>query len=68
MRFRKLFPVLTIAMAVALGACAEEGAEDEEMTADTLEMAPAPEPAPMPADTMIMPGDTVMMIDTSGQM
>src|SRR5688572_26800825 len=46
MRFRKLFPALTIALAVALGACAEEGAEEgEEMEADTMEMAPAPEPA-----------------------
>lgn len=58
MHFRKLFPVLTIALAIGLGACAEEGAEDEEITADTMEMAPAPEPAPMaPADTMMM-GDT----------
>jgi hypothetical protein len=64
MHFRKLFPVLTIALAVGLGACAEEGAEEgEEMTADTMEMAPAPEPAPMeevPADTMMM-GDTTTM-------
>lgn len=66
MRFRKLFPVLTIATAISLAACAEEGAEDEDITADTTAMEPAPEAAP--TDTMIMPGDTVMMIDTSGQM
>jgi hypothetical protein len=67
MRFRKLFPVLTIATAISLAACAEEGADEgEDITADTTEMAPAP--APMPTDTMVMPGDTVLMIDTTGQM
>ena len=62
MRFRKLFPVLTIALSIGLGACAEEGAEEgEEMTADTMEMAPAPAPMEeVPADTMMM-GDTTTM-------
>lgn len=61
MRFRKLFPVLTVVLAAGLSAC-EEGAEeaDTELTpADTELMAP-------PVETM--PGDTMMMGDTAHQM
>ncbi len=66
MRFRKLFPVLTIATAVALTACSKEGGEEgEDMAADTMEMAPAPAPEPAP---MEMPADTMMMGDTTQQM
>ncbi|MFN2420262.1 MAG: hypothetical protein ABR527_02610 [Gemmatimonadota bacterium] len=64
MRFRKLFPVLTVAVAIGLTACEQEGEEGEtELTpADTEMMAPPPAPAPvetMPMDTMM--GDTMQM-------
>ena len=64
MRFRKLFPVLTVAVAIGLTACEQEGEEGEtELTpADTEMMAPPP----APVETM--PMDTGMMGDTMHQM
>ena len=66
MSFRKLFPVLTVALSIGLAACAQEGEEEAETEltpADTGAMAPPP--APMEMDTMM--GDT-MMGDTVHQM
>ena len=69
MSFRKLFPVLTVALSIGLAACAQEGEEEAETEltpADTEAMAPPPAPMEtMPADTMM--GDT-MMGDTAHQM
>lgn len=69
MRFRTLFPVLTVVLAIGLAACEQEGEEGEtELTpADTEMMAPPPAPEPMPMDTGMM-GDTMMMGDTAHQM
>ena len=60
MRFRKLFPALTVALAIGLAACEPEAEEGEtELTpADTEMMAPPPAPETMPMDTPMM-GDTI---------
>jgi hypothetical protein len=57
MCFRKLFPVLTVALAIGLAACEqeEEAGETELTPADTEMMAPPPAPVEtMPMDTMMM--------------
>lgn len=71
MRFWKIFPALTIAAALTIGACGQQAGEeaDTELTpADTALMTPPP--AEMPEDTMMMgPGDTMMIMgDTAAQM
>lgn len=64
MRFLKIVPLFAMAATLALGACAQEGADEGETEltpADTA--ATTLPPAPMPDDTMMMgPGDTVMMM------
>lgn len=72
MRITKLIPVFAFALALGLGACAEDGAdegEDELTPADTALTTPPPAPAeePMMDDTMMMDHDTMMM-DTTHQM
>lgn len=66
MRFAKLVPVFAFALALGLGACAEEGAEEGEgelTPADTAMTTPPPamEEEPMMGDTM--PHDTMMMME-----
>jgi hypothetical protein len=64
MRFLKIVPVIAIAAAVA--ACEQEGAVEEgtELTpADTAMTTPPPAPDMDTIDTMIMEGDTMMMME-----
>lgn len=67
MRFFQMVPVIAIAAAVAMAACAEEGAVEEgtELTpADTAMTTPPPAPDMDMADTIVMDeGDTIIMMD-----
>ena len=67
MRFFKMVPVIAIAAAVAMAACAEEGAVEEgtELTpADTAMTTPPPASDMGTVDTMAMEeGDTIIMME-----
>lgn len=67
MRFFKMVPVIAIAAAVAMAACAEEGAVEEgtELTpADTAMTTPPPAMDEGMADTIAMEeGDTIIMME-----
>lgn len=70
MRFTKLVPVFAFALALGLGACAEEGVEEGEgelTPADTAMTTPPPAPdvEPMMEDTLV---DTMMMEDADHEM
>lgn len=67
MRFFKIVPVFALVAAVAVAACAQEGAEEEgtELTpADTAMTTPPPAEPDVMVDTTMM-GDTLMMADTA---